>query len=176
MLTLEGLYALFPNDRFRVAATPVPADAVPEPYRGLLVHTHHMTVTVEAFYGERVNVGVLEVARAGHDYARKIVLRLAGSGRVVQYGVVAVALDRLDPATADRIVSGKTPLGRVLIEHDVLRQVNPVQFFRVELPADLAAEMGVAAGAVTYGRLGVISVEGRPAIRVAEVLTPVTID
>ena len=57
--TLEGLFALFPP-----AGTPpqfefVSADDVPPPYHGLLVHEHHMTVTVEAHHGDRVNVQVL---------------------------------------------------------------------------------------------------------------------
>ncbi len=173
MLTLESLDALFPDGRFRGVAAPVPADAVPQPYRGLLVHTQHMTVTVEAYFRDAVDVEVHEVAQSGRQYARKITLRLRRGQKVVQYGVVAVNLDALDPAVAAGIVAGKTPLGRVLIEHDVLREVQPVQFLRVELPADLAAVMGVPAGSVTYGRLGLISTDGRPAIRVAEILTPI---
>ena len=69
---LPDLYSLF--------ATGVPpphellaADDVPEPYHRLLVHDHHMTVTVEEFYGSRVDVrvraeggsAVLEVADTG---------------------------------------------------------------------------------------------------------------
>ena len=173
MFTLESLYAPFPDGRFRVAVEPVPADAVPEPYQALLVHTLHMTVTVEAYYADAVDVGVLDVAHAGRDYARKIVLRLRTDRRVVQFGIVAVSLDRLAPGVAEEIVGGKTPLGRVLIEHDVMREVRPVQFFRTALPADLAEVMGVRAGVTTYGRLGVITVNGHPAVRVAEILTPV---
>jgi len=173
MLTLESLCALFPGDRFRLHAEPVPVAEVPEPYRELLAHSAHMTVTVEAYYRDAVDVEVHEVARAGPHYARKITLRLRHGKRVVQYGVVAVDLDALGPAVAAAIVAGRTPLGRVLIEHDVMREVHPVQFFRAALPADLAGVMGVAAGRVTYGRLGVITADGNPAVRVAEILTPV---
>jgi chorismate-pyruvate lyase len=173
MLTLETLYALFPGDRFRVGVEPVDAADVPEPYRALLVHTLHMTVTVEAHFNDAVDVEVHEVAQSGHEYARKIALRLRSGRRVVQFGMVAVALDRLDPAVAAEIVAGKTPLGRVLIEHDVLRDIRPVQFFRAALPADLAEVMGVPAGSVTYGRLGVITADGHPAVRVAEILAPI---
>lgn len=173
MFTLDSLFALFPGDRFRVGVEPVSADGVPEPYRRLLVHTQHMTVTVEAYYADAVDVEVHEVARSGREYARKIALRLRAGRRVVQFGMVAVALDRLDPAVAAEIVAGKTPLGRVLIEHDVLREIQPVQFFRATLPADLAEVLGVPAGSVTYGRLGVITADGHPAVRVAEILTPI---
>ena len=173
MLTLESLDSLFPDGRFRLAVEPVAADAVPEPYRGLLVHTQHMTVTVEAYFHDAVDVEVHEVAQRGQEYARKITLRLRAGRKVVQYGVIAVNLDALDSSVAADIVAGKTPLGRVLIDHDVLRVVEPVQFFRVALPDDLAEVMGVPVGSVTYGRLGVITADGHPAVRVAEILTPI---
>ncbi len=174
MVTLAELYAPFADDRFRLDAVPLPATELPPPYRQLLDHTHHMTVTVEQFYGSLVDVVVLDSVHSGQTYGRKITLKLQESPQaVVQYGAVTVDLDALDPATAGRIVEGKTPLGRVLIEHDVLRQVRPVQFFRVALPADLADALGVPAGSVTYGRLGEIAVGGRTAVKVCEVLTPV---
>ncbi len=173
MSPLDSLYASFADDRFRVRVEPVEADGVPGPYRELLVHTQHMTVTVEAYFNDAVDVEVHEVARSGRQYARKITLRLRHGEKVVQFGVVAVDLDALDPEVAAGIVAGDTPLGRVLIEHDVLREVRPVQFFRVALPADLAGVMGVPAGSVTYGRLGVITADGKPAVRVAEILTPI---
>ena len=173
MFTLESLSAILPDGRFAMTAEPVPVGEVPEPYRGLLDHTQHMTVTVEAYYHDAVDVEVHEVTHRGQEYARKITLRLRGGKKVVQYGVIAVDLDALDSSVAADIVAGQTPLGRVLIDHDVLRVVEPVQFFRVALPADLAGVMGVPAGSVTYGRLGTISADGNPAIRVAEILTPI---
>jgi len=173
MLTLETLTALLPDHRFAMTAEPVPVTDMPQPYRQLLDHTQHMTVTVEAYFNDAVDVEVHEVARHGPQYARKITLRLRHGTKVVQYGLIGVDLDALDVDVAAEIVAGETPLGRVLIEHDVLRVVEPVQFLRVALPADLAAVMGVPAGSVTYGRLGLISADGRPAIRVAEILAPI---
>lgn len=173
MFTLESLSAALPDGRFAMTAEPVPAGDVPQPYRQLLDHTQHMTVTVEGYYNDAVDVEVHEVAQRGQEYARKITLRLRAGRKVVQYGVIAVNLDALDSSVAADIVAGKTPLGRVLIDHDVLRVVEPVQFFRVGLPADLAEAMGVPAGSVTYGRLGTISADGHPAIRVAEILSPI---
>ena len=173
MLTLESLDALFPDRRFALTAEPLPAADVPPPYRQLLDHTQHMTVTVEAYFNDAVDVEVHEAVQSGRRYARKITLRLRHGTKVVQYGVIGVDLDALDPAVAADIVTAKNPLGRVLIEHDVLRVVEPVKFFRVALPTDLAAVMGVPAGSVTYGRLGLISADGRPAIEVAEILTPI---
>src|SRR4051794_33381761 len=107
---LPELYRLFRAD---VAppehALVAPAD-VPGPYRGLLVHTHHMTVTVEAFYGGLVNVRVLDRRRDGDTYARKILLELQSDRRVVQFGVVRIRLDFCSEPVRGAILREDTPL------------------------------------------------------------------
>src|SRR5437763_3594111 len=107
---------LWPADS---TVTFIPAADMPEPYRGLLAHTHHMTVTVEAFYGSPVDVRVLESGRNGDDYHRRIVLTPHGTDRIVQYGLVRINLALLDPAVSRERVGQKTPLGRILIRHNV---------------------------------------------------------
>jgi chorismate-pyruvate lyase len=171
--TFDHLYRLFPDSPDRPAAEGVPADAVPEPYHRLLVHTHHMTVTVEDFYGGPVDVRVMACRRDGDEYARKIVLALHEGGRVVQFGLVRIDLGVCPPAVRDAIVEGKTPLGRVLIQHDMLRRIEPVAYLKVRLSAGMADWFGVATGADTYGRLGVIYTGDRPAVEVLEILAPV---
>jgi chorismate-pyruvate lyase len=71
------------------------------------------------------------------------------------------------------IVDGKTPLGRVLIQHDMLRRIEPTAFLRVRLDERMAGWFGVAPGSETYGRLGVIYTGDRPAVEVLEILVPV---
>ena len=171
--TLAHLYGLFPDSRDVPTAAAVPADDVPPPYQRLLVHTHHMTVTVEDFYGGPVDVKVLASRRHGHEYARKILLTLR-DGKVVQFGLVRIDLGVCPEPVRNAIVEGKTPLGRVLIEHDMLRRIEPVAFLRVRLSAAMADWFGVAAGALTYGRLGVIYTGDRPAVEVLEILAPVS--
>ena len=172
-LTLDHLYRLFPDRSDEPAAEMISAEDVPEPYRGLLVHTHHMTVTVERYYGEPVNVKVLQTRQNGDDYARKILLSLRDAGTVVQFGIVRIDLGLLAPAVREQIEAGQIPLGRVLIQNDVLRTVRPVGFFRVVPSAAMCDWFGLAEPVPTYGRIGVIDTDGRPAIRVAEVLTPI---
>jgi hypothetical protein len=171
--TVDHLYRLFPDSPDRPAATVIPADNVPPPYHRLLVHTHHMTVTVEDFYGGPVDVKVLACRRDGDEYARKILLTHRGTGHVVQLGLVRINLGVCPEPVRNAIVEGKTPLGRVLIEHDMLRRIEPVAFLRVPLRPAMAGWFGAAAGAETYGRLGVIYTGDRPAVEVLEILTPV---
>ena len=171
--TVEHLYRLFPDSADVPHAEAVPADDVPEPYRQLLVHTHHMTVTVERFYGEPVDVKVLACRREGDEYARKILLSLHDSHAVVQFGLVRINLGVCPPAVKVEIVEGKTPLGRVLIRHDMLRRIEPVGYLRVKLSEAMAGWFGVPAGAETFGRLGVIYTGDDPAVEVLEILAPV---
>jgi chorismate-pyruvate lyase len=161
---------LWPADS---AVTYIPAVDMPEPYRGLLAHTHHMTVTVEAFYGCPVDVRVLESGRDGDDYHRRIVLTLHGTDRIVQYGLVRINLALLDPAVSREIVGQEAPLGRILIEHNVLRRVEPTAFLQVEPGPALCRDLGLARPAPLYGRTGVIFCNDQPAIAVLEVLSPV---
>src|SRR5262245_42354001 len=89
---LPTLYTLFRPEIPPPVHEVVAAEAVPEPYRRLLVHAEHMTVTVEAFYNSLVNVRVLESRRDGDVYARKILLTLQSDGRVVLFGIIRVHL------------------------------------------------------------------------------------
>src|SRR4051794_29486437 len=78
--TFDHLYKLLPETGDRPTAAVVPAEEVPAPYHGLLVHTHHMTVPVERFYGSRVDVRVLACRRNGEESAGKTLLPRGGGG------------------------------------------------------------------------------------------------
>jgi chorismate-pyruvate lyase len=171
----SALYGRFPDADGMPTVEAIPSYEIPEPYRALLVHHHHMTVTVEKQYGERVDVRVLESRREGSDYSRKILLELAGSRRVVQFGIVGIDLDLLSPTVRDQITAQGTPLGRVLIENNVLREVHPTGYLRIQANASLKLWFGMVRDEPLYGRLGVITADGRPAIEVLEILAPVPV-
>ena len=160
---------LWPADS---SATVIFANDIPEPYRGLLAHTEHMTVTVEDFYGRHVDVRVLEAGRDGDFYHRRIVLTLEGRDQIVQFGAVRIDLTCLSPEVRDAILEQKTPLGRVLIEHNVLRRIEPTAFLKVEPGLSLVRTLLPPAPRTLYGRTGVIFCNDRPAIAVLEVLCP----
>ena len=52
--------------------------------------------------------------------------------------------------------------------------IEPVGYLRVRLSETMAEWFGVAAGAETFGRLGVIYTGDAPAVEVLEILAPVT--
>jgi chorismate-pyruvate lyase len=169
---LPDLYSLFATGVPPPHELLAPKD-VPEPYHRLLVHAHHMTVTVEEFYGSKVDARVLERRREGDIYCRKILLALQSDGRVVQSGVVRIRLNYCSEPVRAAILEEKTPLGRILIEHDVLRRIEPTAYLRVE-PGPVPASWFGPTGAErpTYGRLGYIFCDGQPAVELLEIVAP----
>src|SRR5262249_33101885 len=122
---LRKLYALFPSADDPPEYELVPADEIPEPYHGLLVHEHHMTVTVEVHHGGPVEVRILARHHEGDLYARKILLIVQATGRVVQFGIMKINLGVCSQVVREEIVAGQTPLGKILIAHDILRRIEP---------------------------------------------------
>lgn len=169
---LSSLLNLFPTKEEVAECEYVAADQVPPPYHELLVHNHHMTVTVEAFHGDLVNVRILSRLRAGDSYSRKILLTLKGNGKVVQYGIMRVHFRYCTPAVRDEIIAGKTPLGRILIQHNILRRVEPTAFLRIVPGPALMKEFRLDAPTPTFGRLAYIYCDGFPAVEVLEIVIP----
>lgn len=170
--TLESLFTIFrPIDRLP-AYELIPADQVPPPYHDLLVHEHHMTVTVEAHHGDLVNVNILERVHKGDLYARKILLTLQKTGRVVQYGIVRVDLSVCSPEVRAEIVAGQKPFGRILVEHNVHRRVEPTAYLRMTPGPEMMGWFGLDSPRPVYGRLALIHCDGEPAVELLEVVAP----
>ncbi|MCO6459173.1 MAG: hypothetical protein J5I93_28015 [Pirellulaceae bacterium] len=171
---LQTLVSLFYDDPRRLASfDEVKADALPPAYQQLLDHHDHMTVTVEAFHSSAVDVEVLERRVAEGHYSRKIILRRQSDGRVVQFGIVRLNLEQLQPDVRREIESERTPLGRVLIEHDVMREVQLVALWRVGASRELARWLELPQPSVTYGRTALIYCHGEPAVELLEIVAPV---
>ena len=111
----------------------VAVDDMPADYRQLLAHNDHMTVAVEAFHRSPVDVRVLDRRVTATHYARKILLARQSDGRVVQFGIMRVNFDYLPPEVRQEIEREQTPLGRLLIEHDVHRRVQLFSLRRIAL-------------------------------------------
>ena len=172
--TLTSLLDLFPAGSDQPECLLIPARSVPPPYDQLLVHRHHMTVTVEAFHGGPVDVRILERNATEEWYARKILLTKQSDGGVVQFGIVRIWLRFCAPPVRAAILAGDTPLGRILIAHNVLRRVAPIAFLNVRPGPGPAAWFGPESGRrSTFGRLGVIYFDELPAIEVLEIVAPV---
>ncbi len=169
---LHELLALFPTADDFTSVEAVAPEEVPAPYHGLLVHEHHMTVTVEAHHGDHVDVVIYNRRHDGPYYARRIFLALRDSRRVVQYGLVRINLRYCSPAVRAEIIAGETPLGRILINPDVLRRIEPTGFLRLGPGPARMSQFGLSEPKPTYGRLAYIHCDGQPAIELLEVVAP----
>ncbi len=170
---LDTLLALFPPADFVRSFEQIAAADMPQPYAQLLVHEHHMTVTMEDFYRQPVEVDVLAERLEDHWYARKILLRLPQGGRAVQFGLVRIDFTYCSPPVREAIRQRQTPLGRILIEHNVLRRIEPTAYLRVVPGPDLMKWFGLAQPTPTYGRLALIHCDGQPAVELLEIPAPV---
>jgi chorismate-pyruvate lyase len=145
---------------------------MPAVYRSLLAHEHHMTVTVEAHHGCPVDVRVLARHVTPTRYAREIVLTRQSDGRAVQYGIMRINLACLDAEVRDEIRSEKTPLGRILIQHDVLRRIRLFSLWKIKPAPQLrhALELDVEPPGEVYGRTALIDCNDEPAIELLEIV------
>lgn len=170
---LAGLIELFYNAPDELAGfQAVPRPDTPQPYQELLVHEHHMTVTVERFFGSLVDVKVLARQTEGDDYSRKILLSRQSDGQIVQFGLVRLKLHFLDPLVRARILSEEIPLGRVLIEHNVLRRIHLLSIWKITPGQELTELFGLSEPQVTYGRTAILYCDHEPAIELLEVVRP----
>ncbi len=170
---LDSLVALFYDESEQLGEfTEVQSAAMPPVYQRLLAHNHHMTVTVEHRHGSIVDVRVLETKTDGDHYARRILLTRQSDGRVVQFGIVRMDLRIFTDKVRREIESQTTPLGRILIRHNVHRKVELCKLWRVEPGEDLQQLFSIAPTEFTYGRTALIHCNGQPAIELLEIVTP----
>lgn len=169
---LAELYATFGESGAAVPSARVvePADA-PAYARELLAHHSHMTVTLERHHGGPVSVEVSAARREGARYARKIILRRPDGG-VVLCGIMRFDFRHCSAEVRDKIVEGKTPLGRILIEHNVLRSVSMHALLKLEPTAEIMKIFGLAAPEPVYGRLATIFCNHEPAVDLLEIVPP----
>ena len=143
---------------------------VPQPYRRLLAHNKHMTETVEQFHGSQVDVQVLATRRDNGFYSRQILLTSRNDGQVVQFGIPRLNMAYLDEEVRREIESETKPLGRVLIEHNVLREVQLVALWKVQPGPELCRMFGLTVPETVYGRTALIYCNGEPAIELLEIV------
>lgn len=152
---------------------PVAAEELPDAARTLLAHNDHMTVTLEAFYRSTLAVRPLAEWRDETSYARNSLLTRQSDGAILQFGIMRIWLSDLPPAARDEITVQKRPLGRVLIEHNVLREVELITLWRIEPGRALRQHLQAKPHEPIYGRSAQILVDERPTVQMLEIVAPV---
>jgi chorismate-pyruvate lyase len=154
--------------------TAVAADDVPEPYHRLLVGNHDMTPTLEAYYGRRLNLRVLERKQEGDTYSRLVVLTLADSGRAVEFGAIVINLGCFPEAARQLVLAGERPLGSVLAAERIPHASQPRAFVRVSADAFINEALGLTGERPLYGRRNMLTLaDGRVLADIIEILPAV---
>ena len=175
---LEGLLGIFSSDALDSDEfETIPSATIPEPCKKLLDHHHHMTVTLEEHLGCPVHLNVLEVYQRDDDYARRLTLSAGRDGPVVLAGVMRFSLQHCDESLRREIIAAATPLGRILVEHNVMRRLQTVAFLRIPLQSTFCKVFDLPTPSrlpVTHahGRLAMIFCDEQPAVELLEVLAP----
>lgn len=169
---LQSLVDLFYDDPLSLGTfSELQDDVVPGDYRHLLAHDSHMTVTLEDYHHSEVSVEVVEFQRTQTHYSRKIILRRISDNKPVLYGIVRLSLNFLPAHVQAEIEAQQTPLGRVLIKNDILRNVKLLSLWKVNAGDELAKlfESSEGSDRTWYGRTALIYCDGLPAVELLEI-------
>ncbi len=150
---------------------PVPPAQLPEPAKRLLVHPHDMTSTLAEFHGSALRVEVLQQRRQEELYLREVFLRALSSDAVVEYGVIAIALDRFTPPQQETIQAGQVPLGALLHQFGIPFESAPIGFFSVSATSLAESHRAALGGGACFGRFNQLSQPtGEPLAWIMEIL------
>jgi chorismate-pyruvate lyase len=153
----------------------IPGEAVPDPFRSLLVHRNDMTPTLEAFHQSDIHLELLSRERRGDFYFREVVLRLNRNELPVEFGANKVYLGRFSEEAQDLILQEQLPLGRILKDCRVPHRTEAKAYLRVQSDTLIGEKFGLTQSVTLFGRKAVIcDLQGRPLSEIVEILPPVT--
>ncbi|MEM1355814.1 MAG: hypothetical protein AAGH88_13140 [Planctomycetota bacterium] len=143
---------------------------LPEPYRSLLAHDRDMTGTLEAYFGQPMDLRVHVKKVEGDDLFREVTLVSASDGRPAEFGAIRIDLSCFDPGTRRLVADGRAPLGRILRERQVAYVSNPSAYLEVTPGPALSEALRVSGGPL-YGRKNeLITPGGQTIAQIIEIL------
>jgi chorismate-pyruvate lyase len=147
--------------------------SVPEPYRGLLVHSSDMTPTLEGFYGQPMRLNVLTREHHAGFYHREVLLKTSEDSRPVEYGVIRICLNHLPEHARTRVLEEQRPLGNILQTESIAHLSWPQAFFQIESDSHLGHVLFLTRPGTLYGRRNVLLDGSRRLLaEVIEILAP----
>ncbi len=179
-MTIAALDLLYPLTVFRKRdRRPLPVyeaiegDAMPEPYRTLLVHNGDMTSRLEAHHDSPLKLRVLHRSHTPELYRREVLLCTEKADLPVEYGAIEINLAAFSEPLRSEILEGKLPLGGLLNRHRFPYRSEPRGYLRVLPDLTLCRLFGVEAASAFYGRSNVLlGADGTVLAQIVEVLRP----
>jgi chorismate-pyruvate lyase len=151
----------------------IPGDAVPEPFKSLLVHHNDMTPTLEGFHKSRIHLEIIKSDHRSSFYFREVILRLDHDEKPVEFGANKVYLGMFPEDAQELILLEQVPLGTILKDCGIKHQTEAKHFLRV-IPDDIICQaLELETSVPLYGRKAVISdLKGRILSEIVEILPP----
>lgn len=146
---------------------------LPQPDRSLLDHDRDMTSTLATHHGSALRVEVLRCRTESGLYLREVFLRTVGADKIVEYGVLAVALAAFSAEARAVIEAGRTPLGAILHQFKIPFVSAPIGFFTAGAASLAATPFTLPAGAIASGRFNRLATPaGETLAWIMEILPP----
>jgi chorismate-pyruvate lyase len=169
------------SDFYTHASLPLPpievvsGDALPEPYKGLLVHSDDMTPTLEAFHKSRIHLEILKRDHRGNFYFREVVLRLDHNESPVEFVAIKIFLGRFPEEAQEFILAEQIPLGRILKDCGIKHRTEAKAFLRLEPDPVICDALELEKPVTLHGRKTlVLDLQGGPLSEMVEILPPVS--
>ena len=178
---MSSNHALYPLSDFCArAGIAVPSfrtidhSVVPPPYRQLLVHSRDMTSVLQEFHGQRIHLEHVELRRDADRVLRQVVLTLE-DGRPAEFGAIEISLAGLPPPAQQDVLACRTPLGAILLGHNIAYTSQTRGFFELNADAVVAQSLGIAENSSLFGRTNdLFTSSGNILAQVVEILPPAT--
>ncbi len=151
----------------------VDGEAVPQPYRQLLVHHNDMTPTLEKFHQRDIHLRLLGRRHRGDEYFREVVLLLDGADQAVEFGAIKINLNLFTPEARRQILKEQRPLGHIMQECGIKHRSRPKAFLRLASDKFINQALQMSGAQVLYGRRNTLfDPQERPLAEIVEILPP----
>jgi hypothetical protein len=153
------------------AFCPIAGNSLPQPARRLLNHAQDMTSTLAAFHESPLRVQVLQWQRCNNLYLREVFLRTTSADVIVEYGIIAIALEQFPAEAQKAIQAGLTPLGSLLHHAKIPFESAPIGFFATSGAALAATPLHPGNDVTCHGRFNRLTKStGEPLAWILEIL------
>jgi chorismate-pyruvate lyase len=151
----------------------VDGEAVPEPYKLLLVHERDMTSTLENFHKTSIHLRLISRQQRGDEYYREVVLALDGSEKPVEFGAIKIHLNRFSEPARQEILREQFPLGHILKDFGIEYQSHPRAFLRIASDKTINGLLALSGAHLLYGRRNtLLNPADEPLAEIVEILPP----
>jgi len=98
----------------------------------LLNHRTSMTLKLEEFYKEKLNLKVLKSKKEGNIFKREIIL-ISNENIPREFAIIKFYLNNLDKTLLGEVISNKIPFGKILTQNKIQFKINIIEFFKISL-------------------------------------------